>query len=168
MALFIAGALLFFYPIVIPAGQGLGYLFAGIHIAATSLSSVVGRGINRNRRLHPLTVTLVSMGVGSIVLLGLGLATEPWPRLTLANWAIVLWLAVVNTAFAFTLWNHTLRTLSAVESSVINNTMLIQITLLAWLFLGETLTAVKIAALLLAAIGALLVQLRRRDERVSV
>ena len=40
------------------------------------------------------------------------------------------WLALVNSAFAFTLWNRTLRTLSATESSVINNTMLIQIAIL--------------------------------------
>jgi len=26
---------------------------------------------------------------------------------------IILWLAAVNTAFAFTVWNHTLRTLFA-------------------------------------------------------
>jgi drug/metabolite transporter (DMT)-like permease len=46
------------------------------------------------------------------------------------------------------------------ESSVINNTMLIQITVLAWLFLGETLTWTEIIGLLLAALGALLVQVR--------
>ena len=45
--------------------------------------------------------------------------------------------AVVNTAFAFTVWNHTLRTLTAVESSVMNNTMLIQVAVLAWLILDE-------------------------------
>jgi len=56
----------------------------------------------------------------------------------------------VNTAFAFTLWNHTLRTLAAVESSIINSTMLIQIAALAWLFLGEPLTRQKIVGIALA------------------
>ncbi len=160
MFIFISGALLFFYPFVIPAGQTIGYLIAIIHILATSLSSIVGRGINRQARIHPLTVTLVSMGIGSIFLLAIGLLSEPLPHFNLTSWAIILWLAVVNTAFAFTLWNHTLRTLSAMESSVINNTMLIQITILAWIFLGETLTWIEIIGLLLAAFGALLVQLR--------
>lgn len=157
---FVAGALVFFYPLAIPAGQGIGYLIAAVHILATSLSSIAGRGVNRGRRLHPLTVTLVSMGIGSAAMLAIGLLVEPWPRLGLASWGIVVWLAVVNTAVAFTLWNHTLRTLSAMESSIINNTMLVQITVLAWLFLGETLTGVKIAGLVLAALGALLVQAR--------
>ena len=68
---------------------------------------------------------------------------------------IVIWLAVVNTAFAFTLWNHTLRTLSAVESSIINNTMLVQIALLAWAFLGEPLTERQIAGMIVAGLGTL-------------
>ncbi|MGC8165164.1 EamA family transporter, partial [Salmonella enterica] len=70
------------------------------------------------------------------------------------------WLAVVNTAFAFTLWNLTLRTLSAMESSLINNAMLIQIPILAWLFLGEVITWQKGVGLLLAGAGIVLVQLK--------
>lgn len=157
---FIAGALIFFYPFTALDAQLVGYLIAALHILATSLSSIVGRGINRRATVHPLTVTLVSMGSGSLMLLVSGLLLEPWPVLDWVSWGIVVWLAVVNTAFAFTLWNVTLQTLSAMESSVINNTMLIQISLLAWLFLGERLTAVEIGGLLLAALGALLVQVR--------
>jgi drug/metabolite transporter (DMT)-like permease len=83
------------------------------------------------------------------------------PPLSLQSWAIVVWLAVVNTAFAFTLWNHTLQTLSAMESSVINNTMLVQIAVLGWVFLGETLTLQEGVGLLIAGVGALVVQIRR-------
>ena len=71
------------------------------------------------------------------------------------------WLAVVNTALAFTLWNHTQRTLSAVESSIINNTMTIQIAILAWVFLSESLTPREIGGLALAGVGTLIVQVRR-------
>ena len=38
--------------------------------------------------------------------------------------------------------------------------MLIQITVLAWLFLGERILGIQIVGLLLAAAGALLVQVR--------
>lgn len=165
MLVFVGGVLLFFYPLAIPAAQASGYAIAGFHILASSLSSIVGRSINRSGQVSPLLVTAVSMGVGSVLLLGLGLALEPWTTLSWGDWGLILWLAVVNTAFAFTLWNHTLRTLSAMESSMINNTMLIQITLLAWLFLGETLTWVKIGGLIFAALGTLLVQWKR--EKVS-
>jgi drug/metabolite transporter (DMT)-like permease len=67
----------------------------------------------------------------------------------------------VNTAFAFTLWNKTLQTLTAVQSSIINNTMLIQIAVLAWIFLGEQITPGEIGGLLLVVIGTLIVQITR-------
>jgi drug/metabolite transporter (DMT)-like permease len=165
VAVFAAGALVFFTPLAIPPGQAIGYLIAAIHILSTSLSTVFGRGVNRGGRLHPLTVTTVSMGIGGLALLFTGLIIEPLPRLDWTGWGIVAWLAVVNTAFAFTLWNHTQRTLSAMESSIINNTMLIQTAALAWVFLGEALTGVQIAGLALAAAGALVVQLRRNGGR---
>ena len=67
-------------------------------------------------------------------------------------------------AFAFTLWNLTLQTLPAVESSIINSTMTIQIPILAVLFLGESLNAKEITGLVLAAAGVLLVQLGRSRQ----
>jgi drug/metabolite transporter (DMT)-like permease len=107
-------------------------------------------------------ITTVSMGLGGAVLLAVGLAWQGLPALSLAQWAIVAWLATVNTAFAFTLWNHTQRTLTAMESSVINGTLIVQVPVLAWLFLGEALTLPKLLGLALAGTGALLVQLRGR------
>ena len=46
------------------------------------------------------------------------------------------------------------------ESSLINNTMLVQIALLAWVFLGEEVAGLKILGLGLVALGVLVVQLR--------
>ncbi len=131
-------------------------------VLSNSFAAVMGRAVNRRQTLSPLLVTVVSMGIGSLVMLAWGLASEPFPVLGLRQWTLILILASLNTAFAFTLWNHTLRTLSAAQSSVINNTMLIQIAILAWLFLGERLTPVEIAGLLVAALGTLLVQVRRK------
>jgi len=72
-------------------------------------------------------------------------------------------MSVVNTAFAFTLWNRTLQDLTAVESSVINNTMLIQIAFLSWAFLGERLGLIDLIGLLIAAIGIVMVSLKSRS-----
>jgi drug/metabolite transporter (DMT)-like permease len=127
----------------------------------------MGRGINRRRTLSPLAVTVASMGIGSVVMLVAGIVTQGMPALSAQNWAIIVWLAVVNTAVAFTLWNLTQRTLSAIETSIINNTMLIQIAILAWIFLGERLGARAILGLALAATGTLIVQLRRSNKRTT-
>jgi drug/metabolite transporter (DMT)-like permease len=74
---------------------------------------------------------------------------------------------LVNTAFAFTLWNHTLRVLTAMESGIINNTMQIWIPILAVLFLGESLNARQVAGMTLALIGTLLVQLKKLNQRTG-
>ena len=160
MVLFLVGVLAYFSPFEVPL-QPIGLAAALIGLMTNAVSSVMGRSVNRRRDLHPLLVTVVSMGVGAIALLGVGLAVEGLPHLDARSWAIIAYLAVVNTALAFTLWNYTLQRLTAVESSIINNTMLIQIAVLAWLILGEPMGWKEALGIALAAVGALLVQLRR-------
>lgn len=162
MLLAVAGALLYFFPVEIPKSQTIGVVVALIGILANSLSSILGRDVNRSSAIPPLVVTVISMGTGSLILLVAGIATEQLPAIDLPAWGIILWLALVNTAFAFTLWNHTLRTLSAVESSIINGTMMIWIPILAVLFLNETITPKEIIALVVTGLGTLIVQLRKR------
>jgi drug/metabolite transporter (DMT)-like permease len=159
VAISLVGAVVYFTPLGTTEPL-VGLIIGGIVVATNAISALLGREINRTGELDALTVTLVSMGAGSIALLALGVAIQGLPRIDPLGWLIVGWLAVVNSALAFTLWNHTQRTLSATESSIINNTMLIQIAVLAWLFLGETLTLREVAGLALAALGILFVQLR--------
>ncbi len=78
---------------------------------------------------------------------------------------MILSLGAVNTALAFQLWNRNLQHLSTVESSIINNTMLIQITVLAWLFLGETLSGMEIFGLAPAAAGIFLANVKGRQRQ---
>ncbi len=156
----IVGILLFFYPIDLPTRELIGLSIALIGVLANAGSALLGRLVNRSGTLSPVVVTTISMGIGAILLLGSGLIWQPWPTLTLSNWLAIGWLAVVNTAFAFTLWNQTLRTLSAVESSMINSTMLIQISLLAWFVLGERINGQEMLGLIIAGVGIFVVQWR--------
>jgi len=157
-----AGAAVYFFPLALPAGQRIGLVVGLVGVLANVAAALLGRRVNRAGGLSPLLVTTVSMGIGGGLLLAAGAATQGFGRLGPSQWLIVAWLAVVNTAVAFTLWNHTLRTLTAVESSVINNTMLPQIAILAWLFLDEPLSARQIIGMTLVGAGTLVVQLRRR------
>jgi drug/metabolite transporter (DMT)-like permease len=154
------GAFIYFYPIGLPQNQWIGAFVAVGGVLANAVSSILGREVNRSAKYHPLVITLVSMGIGSIVLLSTGVLIEGIPTIDLKDWAIIIWLALINTAFAFTLWNHTLRTLTAMESSIINGTMLIWIPILAVIFLGENLGGKEVAGLLVAGLGTLIVQIR--------
>ncbi|MGH3085917.1 MAG: DMT family transporter [Rubrobacteraceae bacterium] len=163
--LFLIGAAAYFLPTDTSTVQVLGLLVVAVGVAANAGSAVLGRFVNREARMSPLLVTVASMGVGSVALLSTGIVVEGVPSLSVSAWLIVGWLAVVNTAFAFTLWNHTLRTLPALESNFINNTMLVQIAILAWVFLGESIGVREGVGIALAALGVLIVQISgRRDD----
>jgi drug/metabolite transporter (DMT)-like permease len=160
----VIGTALYFLPLALPEAQLFGLVVAVAGVLANACSALLGRQVNQHSGLSPLLITFVSMGIGAGLLLAIGGASQGFGPLAARQWAIIGWLALVNTAFAFTLWNHTLRTLTAVESSVLNNTMLPQIAILAWLFLDEPLTLKQIISLALVATGTIIVQLRRAGK----
>jgi drug/metabolite transporter (DMT)-like permease len=135
-----------------------GMAAALVGLGANVASSLLGRYVNRQASIAPVVVTGLSMGVGAAILTAGGLAVEGMPTISARAWLIIVWLAAINTALAFTLWNLSLRRLSALESAAINNTMLIQIAVLAWVFLDEPLGFDEATGILLVTIGILLTQ----------
>jgi drug/metabolite transporter (DMT)-like permease len=161
----VIGALVYFGPVALPAGQLVTVGVVAVGVVAFAAATMLGRSVNRDDGLPALTVTVVSMGIGSGLLLAVAVMHDGVPRLTLSSWLVVVWLAVINTAVAFTVWNHTMRRLSAMESSLINNTMLVHFAVLAWIFLGEQPSARAMLGLALVAGGVVLVHLRRISNR---
>jgi len=138
-------------------------------IGATLLSGlgwavymVVSRQVLTKEGLKPFSLTFFPMVFGAILLLAAAMLVEQSPTITAQGWIITLWLSLVNTALAFLLWNHALEGVEAFKLSILQNTMLIQIAILAWLFLGEELTPMKLTAMSMVFIGVLLVQVTRK------
>lgn len=167
VAVNLAGILIYFTPLNIPVGAGIGLVVVAFGVLSNAVSAVVSRGLNRELVLSPLTVTLVSMGVGGTLMLGTGLAVEGWPQLSLQGWGIVVWLAALNTALAFTLWNYSMRALKAMESSLMSNLMLIFVAGLAFWILGEGISARQGLGMILALAGTVLVQVRQLPGRLT-
>lgn len=161
----LAGICLYFLPLASLDGQMVGVTACIVGLLANATASILGRGINRDRLHSPFVITCISMGVGAVVLLSVGLLTEQLPLMDLKHWVVIIWLALVNTAFAFTIWNHSLRVLTAMESSIINNTMQVWIPILAVLFLKESLTARQVAGMALVLMGIVLVQLKSLPKK---
>lgn len=157
-AVYLVGAVAFLMPFRFLGGIGT-LVIAIVALSANSAASLLARSVNRSRILSPLGITAVSMALGGAVLLAVGLIADGLPRLPVRAWLAIFLLAAVNTTVAFTLWNRALTVITALESSVINNTMLFQIAFLSWMLLGETLSAGKIIAIVVASVGVLLVQL---------
>lgn len=157
----LGGIVLFFYPSTFSSRDGLGIGIALVCMLANTAGVIMGRSLNRMGSIPPLVLTGISMGVGAVLMLGIGLAIEGIPTISLLNWAAIIWMAVVNTAMAFTLWNYTQRTLQATESSIIANMMTVFVAILGWIFVGEGLSALDIVGIVAATIGTMLVQIRR-------
>ena len=133
-----------------------------IGVLANAGAAVIGREINRSGSISPFVVTFISMGAGAVLLLISGFVLEGFPAINMKTGIYILWLAVINTAFAFTLWNLTLRSLTAIESSIINGTMLIQIAILSYYFLAEDISIQEGIGMVIAAAGVVLVQIKRK------
>lgn len=161
ITLTLIGVAFYFLPIDVDKLHIIGLIVAFGGVLTNAASALLGRRVNHLAAISPLIITFISMGIGSVLLLVIGVATQGSGKPELQTWLLIAWLAIVNTAFAFTLWNHTLRTLSAVESSIINSLMMPQIAVLALVFLGEALSMKEIIGLVLVGLGVLIVQLKR-------
>lgn len=157
----IIGVILYFFPFAITADMGIGLVVALIGLFGNSLATLMGRRINYVGKITPAIITTISIGIGSIIMLITGLVAEAFPRITASQWFIIVWMAVINTAFAFLVWNYIQKTLTAMEASMINGTMLIQVAILAWVFLEESLSSKQVIGMSLAFAGILLVQIKR-------
>lgn len=160
MTIVMVGAYLYFNA-PLTSDNPLGILITSVSGLGWASYLVSTRLLFREGEVGPLELTASSMGLGTLVLALSALALEGFPRVPSSGWAIIVWLGIVNTALAFFLWNHALQRLKAFEMAVLQNTMLVQIAILAWLFLGEQLTAIKLATMAMIFIGAIIVQLRR-------
>jgi len=164
----LAGIFIFFFPFSFKGNSSLGFLFGIICLIANTIGTLVGRKINHQGRVNPIAVTLVAMGIGSILMMAGGLLWQGLPKLSTQSLIIILILALVNTAFTFVLWNYTLQTLTAVESSIINGTMLVFITIFSWIFLNETQNLQGIIGLIMAFAGAIVVNIRFERKEPNI
>lgn len=157
----IAGSALFFSP-GLSLGAPLGLVIVGVGLVGITLSGILGREVARERQLDTLLLTAIPLAFGGGLLLVLGLLAEGSPRFTGTALIVVIWLAVVNTALAYLLYNHSLQTLTAFEVNIMMNLTPLATAGLAWLLLGERLEEVQIVGMVVVIAGVGLVQWRRR------
>jgi drug/metabolite transporter (DMT)-like permease len=151
-----------------PAGSEIiGVLLALLAAAAGAASNQLTRYVMRDTHLRAQDVAMITTGIGSTVLLMVGVVADPTPVFSGLSIGLLLWLGIINTALAFTVWNLALRTLRALEAGVIATAQVIEVTLMAWLFLREPLGWHTLLAALLILAGVILVQTPARSGQPS-
>ncbi len=160
------GIILFFYPIDLSV-EFFGLLVLICLVIANSLSSILGRSINRTKDVSPIIITGVSMGIGSVILISFGIVVDGLLiifSLSLLSVTYIILLGVINTAIAFTIWNKAMQRLRAMDITLINSTMLPQIVVLSIVFLGEMPILKEWIGLALIVISTLLIQLSQAKQ----
>jgi drug/metabolite transporter (DMT)-like permease len=155
------------------ADEPLGMGLMAIGLVSFACSGILGREVARGQQVDTLSLTAfpLAFGGGLLLLIALPLeALEGMPNLPLTAWGIVLWLATVNTALAYMLYNHAIQVLTALEMNVILNLSPLGTAIIAWLALDERLSAMQILGIITVIVGVALVQrgkLKGRMENAS-
>jgi drug/metabolite transporter (DMT)-like permease len=142
--------------------NSLGILIVLLSGVAWASNMVLVRYLQRIKKSDSMDLTMISMGVGALGLLGLSFFLEGFQPISSEGLLIIVWLSTINTAFAFYMWNHILKFLPAFRLSILQNTMLVQIGLLSVFFLGEVITISMILGILLVLLGVILVQMKTK------
>lgn len=140
------------------SGEPLGMAIVAIGLMGFLFFGILGREIARDQKVDTLALTAIPLAFGGGLLLVVALPLEGLPVSSAIGWGIILWLAVINTAFAYLLYNHSLQVLTALEMNVMLNLSPLGTALLAWLILDERLSIIQIAGLITTIIGVILVQ----------
>jgi drug/metabolite transporter (DMT)-like permease len=160
----LGGGALFFSP-GLHAGEPLALGVVGLGLLAFAVFGVLGREVARTQQVQTVPLTAIPLFFGGGLLLPLALATEGIPSLSLAGLVIVLWLAAVNTALAYLLYNHALQTLTALEMNVLLNLSPLGTALLAALLLGEQVLPAQWIGMVVVILGVSAVEWGGREER---
>jgi DME family drug/metabolite transporter len=138
----------------------LGTIFS--LIAAVSYASVIICGRFLAADYHPLQVTAVSFGVGTLVLILINLISGIVAVHTAQGWLLVLYLGLVPTAFAYWLFQMGLRSVSATAASIVSMLDPLVAALLAWGLFGETLPVSGLAGAVLLILSIVLLSAEKR------
>ena len=158
LALALAGAWAFFSERVAWGGQWFGVLVVIASGVGWAVYLVSVRLLSRSGRVGSLRLTTATMGVGVAGMIVLTLLSGQYAALTSNGVLIIVWLATANTALAFFMRNWALRTIPAYELTVLQNVMLVEIALFAFVFLQETITPAMVVGMALVLAGVFVVQ----------
>ncbi|MCD4673854.1 MAG: DMT family transporter [Anaerolineaceae bacterium] len=146
-------------------GEPLGIAIVAVGLLGFTAFGILGRGLARENRIHTIHLTGIPLGIGGGILLLFAVPMEGWPIFDQKVLLIILWLAIINTAVAYFLYNHALKTITALEMNVFLNLSPLGTAALAWLLLGESLTGKKLLGIAIAIIGVTLVQVKQADPK---
>jgi drug/metabolite transporter (DMT)-like permease len=161
------GGMLFFSP-GFQYEEPLGIAIMMVGLIGFTAFGILGRSVARARLISTLNLTGIPLAIGGSLLLMTGLVVEGRPTIDQNAWIIIAWLAIVNTAFAYFLYNHALKSITALEMNVTLNLSPLGTAILAWLILGESLSSIQILGIFVVIVGVTIVQITGNRRKLNL
>ena len=150
----------FFFSPGLAAGDPFAIVVASLGLVGFAFFGILGREVARDNKVDTLSLTALPLAIGGAILLIIAVPVEGLPHFSPTSLFIVLWLAAINTAFAYLVYNHSLQVMTAFEMNVLNNLAPLVTASMAWIFLGEKLEPLQAMGIVVALLGIVLVQKR--------
>ena len=155
------GSGLFFSAGLLP-GEPLGVGIFAVGLLGFMSFSLLGRSVARKRSLDTLRLTTLPLLIGGAFTLLLAFFLEGLPIMSQRSWLIIAWLALVNTALGYVLYNHALRELTALEMNIALNLTPLFTALLSRAPAGASRAFKTDSSAMTVILGVLLVQRHKR------
>ena len=159
----LSGTALFFSK-GIQAGETLGLIIFGIGVIGFTTFGILGRKIARVGTVNTLQLTTIPLALGGVVTLIIAFLLEGLPSAPLTTWGWILFLALINTAIGYILYNHALQTLTAFQMNIALNLTPVWTAIFGFFLLGERLEASQMLGIAVMIMGVMLVQMKKKKH----
>ena len=149
------------------AGEILGLVIFGIGLIGFTIFGIFGRKLAKAGTVSTLRLTTIPLALGGVITLLIAIPLEGLPSAPLTSWGLILFLAVVNTAIAYVLYNHALQIMTAFQMNIALSLTPIWTAIFGFFLFDERLEALQMLGIAVMIVGVMLVQVRKSKQDKS-
>ena len=145
------------------AGETLGLAIFAVGLIGFTAFGILGRYIARAGTASTLRLTAIPLALGGAITLLIAFPLEGIPSASPTSWGLILFLAVVNTAIGYVLYNHALQILTAFQMNIALSLTPVWTAVFGFFLLDERLEALQMLGIAVVITGVMLVQLKKKE-----
>lgn len=149
------------------AGEMIGLIIFGVGVIGFTIFGILGRQLARQRTVSTLKLTAIPLALGGAITLLVAIPLEGIPSAPPTTWGLILFLAVVNTAIGYALYNHALQVLPAFQMNIALSLTPVWTAIFGFFLLDERLLPLQMIGIGVVIAGVILVQMRKNTNTPS-
>lgn len=146
-------------------GEVIGIILILIAILSIAYTNNIARklAIETEHKISNNIISTLAIVIGGIPMVIICILVGEFPPVipSTFDWIVILYSGIVTTAIGLTVWNSILHTLRSYEASILGATTVIWTSILAVIFLHESLSFNQIIGIVMMLAGICLVQVRK-------